>query len=319
MTLDMATIRGVRQARAGDFDFTALGEISLHTLAIRRDAHARGKQTVSAIIDSPGGQAATAALACGRLGWRSRWIGAIGDDVAGERSVTTLQVQHIETTAIVRPGVPSRRAVILIDAASGDREVLQHRDAHLNIAPGEVPEDQFTSTRVLLVDASDPVHAIHAARAARRADVRTIVDIDVVWEGIDELLAWIDLVVMPGDIVEIASGVHGLGQGLAELCRRSGAQAAIATLGSEGVLAWTGGRELRVPAAPTNVVDTTGAGDAFRAGLAASWLARAGSDADLAAMLGDGNTIGALACRAAGAQTALPARLEAPSHLRGPL
>jgi sugar/nucleoside kinase (ribokinase family) len=122
---------------------------------------------------------------------------------------------------------------------------------------------------------------------------------------------------MPESMVEAAAGVRGLGAALAELGSRSGAQAAIATLGPMGALAWASDREIRVPATDVRVVDTTGAGDAFRAGLAASWLSAVGDRADLEQMLEGATLVAGLACRAAGAQTALPTALEVLAHLRG--
>jgi sugar/nucleoside kinase (ribokinase family) len=62
---------------------------------------------------------------------------------------------------------------------------------------------------------------------------------------------------------------------------------------------------MRSPGRQVVVVDTTGAGDAFRAGFAAGWL-REGDDAELESVLAYANTVAALNCRALGAQAALP-------------
>jgi sugar/nucleoside kinase (ribokinase family) len=62
---------------------------------------------------------------------------------------------------------------------------------------------------------------------------------------------------------------------------------------------------VRTPAFPVPVVDTTGAGDAFRAGLAAAWV-RGGEAATLARALAVANATAALNCRAEGAQQGLP-------------
>ena len=152
---------------------------------------------------------------------------------------------------------------------------------------------------------------------ARAAGVATMVDVDYVWPGLHELLREVDIVVLPGSIAEVATGVSGVGAALAEIGRLSGAAAVVATLGPEGAIAWAGGQEIRVPAAAVDVVDTTGAGDAFRAGFAAGWLARAGTDPDLADLLTDASLVAGLACRGLGAQTSLPKALEVPAHLRG--
>lgn len=303
------------------FDFTAVGEISLDTIVLGPAADgAASKQRAQSIVDLPGGQAATAAVACRRLGWRSRWAGAIGDDDAGRRCIDALTQECVDANVVTRAGVPSRRALIHVESESGERRVFEARDPRLGITPGGIPNGIFTSTRILLVDATDPKHALHAARVARGAGVRTMIDVDYVWPGLDELLRSIDIVIMPGSIVERAAGVAGLGAALARIGRAAEALAVVATLGADGALGWTREEEVRAPAIKTNTaIDTTGAGDAFRAGFAASWLGRPGGKPNLGELLADANLVAGLSCRALGAQTALPQALEVPAHLRGPL
>jgi sugar/nucleoside kinase (ribokinase family) len=78
-------------------------------------------------------------------------------------------------------------------------------------------------------------------------------------------------------------------------------------MGGRGTLALTGRDEMHVPAFAVEAVDTTGAGDAFRAGLVSGWLAH-GDRADAEAVLAHANATAALNCRAFGAQTGLPGR-----------
>ena len=303
------------------FDFTAVGEISLDTIVLGVPPGGGGdgsKHRVQSIADLPGGQAATAAVACRRLGWRSRWVGTVGDDDPGNRCLSALSLEDVDAHAVTRAGVPSRRAVIHV-TASGDRTVMESRDRRLDLTPGGIPHAVFTSTRVLLVDATDPRHSLHAARIARAAGVLTMIDVDYVWPGLTELLREIDIVVMPSSIVEQAAGTPGLGSALAEIAKATAAQAVIVTLGVDGALAWADGREIRAAGvAGSEVVDTTGAGDAFRAGLAASWLGRATTKPAWGDLLADANLVASLACRRIGAQTSLPLALEVPARLRGP-
>ena len=304
------------------FDFTAVGEISLDTIVLGVAADPSGnvsKRRVQSIVDLPGGQAATAAVACRRLGWRSRWAGAVGDDDAGSRCLSVLTSEHVDAHAVTRADVPSRRAVIEVESGSGERRVFESRDRRLDVTPGGIPHSVFTSTRVLLVDASDQKHALHAARIARGAGVLTMVDVDYVWPGLAELLHEIDIVVMPASVVEMAAGVPGLGAAVASIAQASGAQAVIATMGADGALAWADGREILAPATPVEVVDTTGAGDAFRAGLAAGWLGRGGRALAWGDLLADANFVAGMACRGLGAQTSLPLAVDVPGRLRGPV
>jgi sugar/nucleoside kinase (ribokinase family) len=85
----------------------------------------------------------------------------------------------------------------------------------------------------------------------------------------------------------------------------------VATDGANGAIGWAAGRVVEVEAEPVRAVDTTGAGDAFRAGLAAAWLGAAGTSLDVPEMLRFASKVAALNCRDYGAQTALPTRVEA--------
>ena len=300
-------------------DFTALGENSLDTIAIGPGAwRPGGKQRLTMLAEFPGGQAATAAVACARLGWRTRYAGAVGTTTRLRSSFAPRwSPQGVELVVVTRTAVGTRRAVVLVDQVSGERTVLERRDAALNLQPGEIAPEVFAGARVLLVDACDPAQSIHAARIARQADVRTLVDVDHAGAGVAELLRLVDVVVVPEALVGTLAGMTGLGRGLAAIGRETGAAAVVATLGREGALAWCNGHEIRAPGRAVAVVDTTGAGDAFRAGFAAGWLGRAGSDPDLVGLLEDGNLLASLSCRALGAQGGLPSRTEVPAHLRG--
>jgi sugar/nucleoside kinase (ribokinase family) len=311
--------RIVRARVAGGVDFAAFGENSLDTIAIGPALVAQPgtKRPLTQLLESPGGQAATAALACARLGWRTRYAGAVGDDAAAREVVDPLARAGVGLAIVRRAGVSTRRAVVLVDEATGDRTVFESRDAALYLQPGELPDPVFTETRILLVDGSDPGQAQRALRAARAANVRTLIDVDRDGPGIRELLPLVDVVVIPEDLAATLAGTNETGRALAALGRETGAAAVVATLGAKGALGWCQGRELLAAAHPVPVVDTTGAGDAFRAGFAAGWLARAGVDPELGELLADANLVAGLNCRARGAQAGLPAQNEVPAHLRG--
>ncbi len=245
--------RWVRASVPGDFDFVAVGENSLDTLAVIPGPWRPGtKQQASRVVECAGGQAATAAVCCARLGWRTRYVGAVGDDAAGNVVTSAVAGEGVDVMVVTRAGVCTRRAVVLVDEATGDRAVLERRDAALDLSPGEVPAGVFTGARVLLVDGSDPGQSIFAARCARAADGRTLVDVDRPFDRIGELLPLLDVIVMPEALAAVLAGVPELGRALASIGRETDAAAVVATLGWRGALGWCRGQEVR---APGRVVD----------------------------------------------------------------
>jgi sugar/nucleoside kinase (ribokinase family) len=173
------------------------------------------------------------------------------------------------------------------------------------MAPGTITPE-LVSGRVLIVDATDVGASVAAARLARAGGIPVIVDIDGPVDGHEELLRQVNILVANESAIQMLGGRTQTGAAMHELATRYRSEVVVATLGAAGAVALCQGQEVRSPGRPVVVVDTTGAGDAFRAGFAAGWL-RGGDEADLESILAYANAVAALNCRALGAQAALPA------------
>jgi sugar/nucleoside kinase (ribokinase family) len=160
---------------------------------------------------------------------------------------------------------------------------------------------------MLLVDATDIEASVHAAQLARHAGIPTMVDADRMVLGIERLLRLIDILIVPESLAQALTGHADSRAAIAQLASRFQPAVVVVTRGERGSLARCEGQEIKTVPPPTPVRDTTGAGDAFRAGFAAAWL-QGGADADLAQVLKTANVVAALNCREIGAQTGLPAR-----------
>jgi sugar/nucleoside kinase (ribokinase family) len=201
-------------------------------------------------------------------------------------------------------GARNQFAIILVDQRSGERTVLWDRDPALVAGAADVDQAVVTSGRVLLVDGDDAVAASVAAAAARRRGIPTAIDIERDGPGVSELLGHIDLLVAAEEFPTAMTGRGGVGDALRALAAEFHPALACVTLGAGGCLALCDGREIRAPAFSVPCLDTTGAGDAFRAGLIAGWL-RA-PETDVADLLRQANAVAALNCRAIGAWPGLP-------------
>jgi sugar/nucleoside kinase (ribokinase family) len=291
-------------------DFVALGECSLdHVGALDGWPLPDQKRPLAAFALAPGGQAATAALACRMLGWTSRFIGCVGDDEAGALALAGLRARDVDVRAVMRPGTASRQAIVLVDRAGGTRTVLAARPPALQLASHDIAPDWITTARILLVDATEQAASLAAMRIARAQRRPVMIDIDGACSQADALLRATDIVIVPESGLEGLAGTSEAGQGLRRLADRSGAAVVVVTLGARGALALAAGTECLAGAPRVDVVDSTGAGDAFRGGFAAGWL-RHGQSARLPDVLAYGNAVAALSCRALGAQSGLPTAAE---------
>src|SRR5689334_23097434 len=148
------------------FDVVGVGLNATDTLLIvpHFPAYA-GKVPFQEEIVSPGGQVASAMVACARLGLRAKYIGTVGDDERGRVQMDSLlgsgvNLDHVQR----RKNCPNQSAYIIIDRSTGERTVLWSRPDCLRIDPEEITPEQIACARLLHIDGHD-THAV--GRAAR--------------------------------------------------------------------------------------------------------------------------------------------------------
>jgi sulfofructose kinase len=212
----------------------------------------------------PGGQVATAMIACQQWGLRTRYVGKVGDDHAAELHRADFARAGVEVHLFTAPGCPSQQAFILVDD-SGERTVLWKRDDRLTLRPEELQQDWIVNARALHVDGHDTAAATAAAAWARVTDIPVIADVDDLYPGVETLLKTVDYLITSRDIPGRLMQEPDLKKSLPALQKRFGSRLTAATLGEEGVLAWDGSQFHYAPAFHIQPLDTTGAGDIFHA------------------------------------------------------
>src|SRR3954453_21575167 len=131
------------------FDVVGVGLNATDTLILlpKFPAYA-GKVPFTEEILSPGGQVASAMVACAQLGLRVKYIGTVGDDERGRVQMESLQGSGINIDHVqVRPGCPNQTAYILIDDTTGERTVLWRREDCLRLEPHEIEPEMITCAR----------------------------------------------------------------------------------------------------------------------------------------------------------------------------
>jgi sugar/nucleoside kinase (ribokinase family) len=288
-------------------DVVAFGENSVDLVGVVDDhPQANAKLPLRDYRELPGGEAASAAVGLARLGWRAKYVGRFGDDRLGVMCRTQLASEGVDVSdAIVVDNQTNRMAVILVNRRSGDRTVLWRRDSRLALRAEDIGDATLAATRALLVGSDDVEAMTSAARRARTLGAHTFGDLEHVRPNTTALLRELDVVVMAATFPCALTGERELGRALRQIAGLSDAWLVCVTLGADGCLALAGGREFRAPGFRVDVVDTTGAGDLFRAGLIARWLATSGPP-NVPELLRYANAVAALNCREVGAQTAAP-------------
>jgi sugar/nucleoside kinase (ribokinase family) len=245
----------------------------------------------------PGGQVATTVVACQSWGLRTRYVGKLGDDDAARLHQEAFDRVGADARIVTVHGAASLHNVILVDSG-GERTVLCQRDERMVLRPEELHREWIVNARVLHVDGHDTAAATQAASWARAAGVPVVADLDDTYPGVDELIANIDYMIVNKDFSCRLMDDNNLERSLRRMQSRYGCRLSAATLGEDGVLAWDGRQLLHCAAYHVPVVDTTGAGDIFRAGFIYGLL----QDWPLERQLDFSCAAAAMNCMAAGAR-----------------
>lgn len=256
-----------------------------------------------------GGKGANQAVAAARLGARVAMVGMVGDDTNGDALISSLAAESIDVSAVdVDRHVPTGLAVITIDSA-GENTIVVSAGANSTLAPEHVRRhsDEVRSAKVVLAQLEVPIEAVAAAteiasgvvclNPAPAADLSPdlLARVDVLIPNRTEL-GRLARTPTPASTEEATTAVARLDCDVA----------VVVTLGSDGALVVENGRANHFPAPHVEVVDPTGAGDAFCGALAES-LSR---DASLGDAVGRAVAAGALAATRPGAQSAMPTVVE---------
>jgi len=243
-----------------------------------------------------GGAPANVAVGLARLGRKVAFAGAVGEDEFGHLLARKLAAEGIE--AHLRFSTEARTGMwfVALDergertfftptgATSADKHIRSH----------DLPDALLSRAKWLHVGSSSHVLPeargvlLEAIQRARAAGVRVSFDPNLrvhLWRELRDLQALVreafpfcDVVKLSEDEVELCTGERDPARAAAWLTDQ-GVKLACITLGSSGARVRRGGEDLVVAAPSVKVVDTTGAGDGFVAGLLADL-----STLDLAAM-----------------------------------
>lgn len=264
---------------------------------------------------SAGGQTATAMVALSRLGFKTAYAGRFGSDLEGSFGLSTLKDEGVDLRfAETIQGASTQIAFIIIDKRNGERTIVWDRDDRLAYSPLDAPKGFGSLGRVLHLDAHDPPACVSVAAEARQSGTLVSADIDNVYEGVHDLLPYIDLLVTSKEFPYRITGIRDARESLIELKSRSGCALVGMTLGVKGALVYCEGTFVESPAyhAPGGCQDTTGAGDAFHSGMLYGLL----TGEDLESGLRLGHAVAALKCSSLGARPGLPSRTQLESFLQ---
>jgi sugar/nucleoside kinase (ribokinase family) len=282
-----------------------VGDVALDVVATHSGSVVHGGDVRASIALTMGGAGANTAAWLAYCGVEPVLVARVGDDVAGRRASEELTTIGVRCAFTIDPTAATCCVVVLVDG-DGQRSMLPDRGAGKNVASADLdPEllreaDHLHLSGYMLLDEETRGPALEMLALAREAGLTTSVDPQAA-----------ALIADPARFVEDVRGVDVLLPNLDELEALTGVRdpaSAAALLDVVGTVAVTTGQTgaswvdrsgvVSVPSVPSECVDSTGAGDAFDAGLLAALLAGRNPEDCLLA----GVRLGAKAVRQVGAQ-----------------
>lgn len=274
----------------------------------------------------PGGAPANVAVGAARLGGESGFIGCVGNDPFGRFMQRTLEQEGVDTRHMVLLDEQRTSTVLVGLDAQGERSFtfMVRPSADLFLVeehlPDFEPDDALHFCSIALSAPSSrhtvfsAVERLHAAGGWVSFDPNIRDDL---WTDKAEMLrvirqamALADVIKLSHDELALLTGIDETDKALQALTQEITPSLLFITHGAEGVTVWRHQQVRHYPAMKVRVVDTTGAGDAFVAGLLTGLMAQenpADPDSYLPA-LELAQRCGAQATTAKGAMTALPRR-----------
>lgn len=228
-----------------------------------------------------GGKGANQAVAARSQGSEVTLVAAVGDDREGRASLSDLQARGIDVSAVQLLPDPTGAAVVLV-ADDGENVIIVDPGANAALEPGWVRQ-QVTLARpdVVVAQLEVPLSCVRAAAevSTARHFILNPAPMPSSRAELDELLALVDVLVPNRpELAQLVAADLPVTLDDVDRCARRLAFAGtlVVTLGREGVAVYgdQGRRRVtHVAAAVVEVLDTTGAGDAF-CGVLADQLAR---------------------------------------------
>jgi len=301
----------------------ALGDINVDVIAhIPRYPPQGGDGLAERMSVHGGGSAANTAIALARLGLDVGLIGRVGEGPLAGWALAELAEAGVDLSAVQRDPEAMTGLMFIAVTPDGERTMFGYRGANTRTDPDLLDEAYIAEARLLhlsgyaLLEAPQREAALRALEVAHRAGLRITLDVGL--EATARLAGEVRNLSSQFDLVFLTLAEAGRltgcsdAEGAVGRLLSWGVGAVALKLGGRGCLVGTGDELFGAPAFPVEVKDTTGAGDAFDAGLICGQLRGLGwRESALLA-----NALGALAATVEGAGGSLPSREEAHALLR---
>lgn len=259
---------------AKSFGVVALGEVLVDFTQAGRSASG-----MRLFEQNPGGAPANLLCAAARLGAKTAFIGKVGKDMHGRFLKSALDDAGIDTRALVEAeDVFTTLAFVALNGGEREFSFARKPGADTRLTPDEVDYALVSAATIFhfgsLSLTDEPARSATRAALSRAGETNAIISYDpnyraALWSGSDEAVEQMRAPLRCVDALKLSQEEAAMLSGFSEPERAAlsfaelGIPLTAITLGRDGALLCCGGAIRAVAGYSAEVVDTTGAGDAF--------------------------------------------------------
>jgi ribokinase len=288
-----------------------------------------GETIIGTFTTGPGGKGSNQAVAAGRAGASTLFIGAVGRDAFASEAKAFYSAEGIAANFVENPKHATGTAAILVNAA-GQNEIIVALGANAHLAKTDIDPKLLAAAKIVVTQLESNLAATaFVLKSTRAAGVTTVLNpapmrsdfdpailkhVDVLIPNEAEFTALVNLIPATGhkNFTETALSLLS-NDAIHTLCRTLGPAVVIVTLGKRGCLVSQASGPVFIPAHKVKAVDTTGAGDAFVGGFSAGFVKFNGN---IVAAARFGVAVAALSVTKHGTAPSMPTRRELEKFLK---
>ena len=315
------------------FDVCALGELLIDFT--ENGTSPRGNPIMEA---NPGGAPCNVLAMLNRLGYKTAFIGKIGDDIFGRQLKKAVQEVGINTDGLVTDKIVNTTLAFVHTLPGGDREFSFYRNpgADIMLSETDMNEQLISDSRIFhfgsLSMTGEECEAATKKAVGIAKENGLIISFDPnlrenLWDSLDKAKEKIEYGMANCDILKISdneiqwfTGEQDYDRAVEKLRSRFGnIRLLLLSLGKDGSRAYSGENSAYVPAAPAKTIETTGAGDTFCGAILSKVLEhglREYSHQELSDMLIFANAAAAVITERKGALRVMPQLTEINDRIR---
>ena len=308
------------------FDVICVGAALVDMVArVERYPEQDDEVFVSNLTLFSGGAAANTVYVCAKLGLKTAFIGKLGrDDVFGSKILNDFNEVKVETKFLKYSDEFNTGSAYVALSKEGERRIYAYSGAANYLSKADIIEEEVSQTNLLYLSSLKNMEPfIQAAVIGRKLKIPIILNpgMLIIEQGlakIESLLRKIDILIISQREFTVLNGFEQEKIDLERFKRDShklfsfGVKVLIITMGKKGALMLTHDNAQIIPPIETdNVVDTTGAGDAFSAGFIYGFIQKSSFKfEDLINNVRIGNFIASKCIEKLGARNGIPEKGE---------